>query len=133
MIKLFRPSRIITKDETFTVTREGEVIIKDAKPIKRDLMTFTVRGNIQPMGGRDLIMVPEGDRHKEQYWLFYNNKTIVLLHGQSIEADPAAIIVNDRMTRLGVNFQVQTVENWGTYSKARIMRIDVGPYAEGTS
>lgn len=129
MIKLQGPSQIITKDESFNVTREGEVIILDGKPIKRNLIKFSVRGNIQPMNGRDLLLVPEGDRFKEQYWLFYNNSSIVVDMGLEIEANPTSIIVNDRMTRLEVNFQVQTVENWGSYSRARIMRIDVGPYA----
>lgn len=129
MIKLQGPSTIITKDEQFTVTREGEVIILDGKPVKRNLFTFTVCGNIQPLSGRDLLLVPEGDRHKEQYYLFYNNSSIVLEKGLEIKADPTSIIVNDRMTRLGVNFQVQSVENWGSYSRARIMRDDVGPYA----
>lgn len=129
MIKLQGPSTIITKDESFSCTREGEVIILDGKPIKRFLVKFSVRGNIQPMSGRDLLLVPEGDRFKEQYWLFYNNSSIVVDEGLDIQADPTAIIINDRMTRLGVNFQVQTVENWGSYSKARIMRVDVGPYA----
>lgn len=129
MIKLQGPSTIITKDETFSVTREGQVIYLDGKPVKRNLAKFSVKGNIQPMNGRDLLLVPEGDRFKEQYWLYYNNSSIVVDQGLEIEADPAAIIVNDRITRLGANFQVQTVENWGTYSRGRIMRIDVGPYA----
>ena len=129
MIKLQGPSTIITKDESFTVTREGQVIILDGKPIKRGLMTFSVSGNIQPMNGRELLLVPEGDRFKEQYWLFYNNSSIVVNQGLEIETNPTSIIVNDRVTRLGVNFQVQNVENWGTYAKARIMRDDVGVYA----
>lgn len=129
MIKLQGPSTIITKDEVFSVTREGEVIIVDGKPIKRFLVSFTVRGNIQPLNGRDLLLVPEGDRFKEQYWIFYNNQSIVVDEGLDIEADPTSIIVNDRMTRLSVNFQVQSVENWGSYSRARIMRIDVGPWS----
>lgn len=132
MIKLQGPSQIITHDETFRITREGEVIIVDAKPIKRNLVVFTVCGNIQPMNGRDLLLVPEGDRHKEQYWLFYNNSSIIVEKGLEIKTDPTSIIVNDRMTRFAVNFQVQSVENWGTYSRARIMRIDVGPYASDT-
>lgn len=132
MIKLFGRSQIITKDETFDVTREGEVIYVDAKPVKRNLIEFHVRGNIQPMGGRDLLLVPEGDRHKEQYWLFYNNSSIVVADGLEVQDKPNEIIVNDRITRLGVNYQVQSVQDWGSFCQSRIMRVDVGPYAEGS-
>jgi hypothetical protein len=129
MIKLQGKSQIITHDETFKVTREGQVIIVDGKPVKKNLLTLKVKGNIQPVNGRDLLLVPEGDRFKEQYWIYYNNSSIIIDEGLEIETNPTSIIVNDRLSRLGGEYQVQSVENWGSFSRARIMRIDVGPYA----
>lgn len=123
--KLQGPSTIITGDETLAVIREGSVIptnvvYVDGKPLKRDAINFDITCNVQPFNGRDLLLVPEGDRFKEQYWIFMNQEQKPLL-------------VNDRVIRIqagqAVNFQVQTAEDWGSYTRARIMRIDVGPDA----
>lgn len=113
MIKLQGRSQILQKDEKLAVIREGCVKYIDGKPVKSDISNFTIVGNVQPMNGRDLLLVPEGDRFKEQYWLYTTNP----------------IQINDRILRCGVNFQTQSVEAWGTYAKARIMRVDVGPNA----
>jgi hypothetical protein len=117
MIGLQGPSQIINYDETIPVVRYGETIYLEGKPIQRKLKDFFITCNVQPVDGRDLLLVPEGDRFKEQYWLYTNNLQVPLRD-------------NDRIVRNGINFQTQNVENWGSYQKCRIMRIDVGPYAE---
>jgi hypothetical protein len=113
MISLQAPSQIINNDETFAVIREGCVQFVDGKPVKSKISRFQIRGTIQPLNGRELLLVPENDRFKEQYWVYSQNE----------------ILVNDRFIRCGVNFQVQDVEAWGSFFKARLMRIDVGPNA----
>ena len=115
MIKLQGQSQIILKDEVLDVFREGCITYVDGKPVKGELFKDKFRGNVQPMNGRDLLLVPEGDRFKEQYWIFTTYP----------------LLVNDRVVRCSVNFQTQTVETWGSYFRARIMRIDVGPYSVG--
>lgn len=115
MIRLQGPSYIITGDEVIPVVREDQVIYLEGKPVKRELAEFFIVCNVQPMDGRDLLLVPEADRFKEQYTLFTNNVQTPLMD-------------NDRIVRGGINFQCQNVENWGSYQKCRIMRIDVGPY-----
>lgn len=126
--KLQGPSTIITGDETLAVFREGtsigeKVVYVGGKPVKRDTMEFQMTCNVQPLSGRDLLLVEELDRTKEQYWVFSNNQQIPLQ-------------VNDRVVRKDlqtnnsrISYQVQSVENWGSYQKSRIMRIDTGPYA----
>jgi hypothetical protein len=111
MIKLQAPSQIITRDERLRVVRDGRVIYVDGKPIKSDFIAFEIKANIQPINGRELLIVPETDRFKEAYYLFTTDQ----------------ILVNDRIERCGVNFQVQTVEVWGNFIRSRIMRIDTGP------
>ena len=113
MIKLKTPSRIITRDEVLSVIREGCVKFIDGKPVKSDIRNFTIKANVQPLNGRELLIVPENDRFKEQYWVFTQD----------------LILVNDRIQRNGVNYQVQEPEAWGSYIRARIMRVDVGPNA----
>jgi hypothetical protein len=112
MIKLFGRSQIITKDEKLMFYREGCVKFVDGKPVKTGVTNFWVAGNVQPLNGRELLLVPENDRFKEQYWVWTMDD----------------VQVNDRVVRCGVNFQVQVVQSWGSYNQARIMRIDVGPY-----
>lgn len=115
MIRLQRPSKIITGDECLQVIRESEVVYLEGKPVKRRIMDFTITCNVQPVEGRDLLLVPEGDRFKEQYFLFTNNMAVPLR-------------TNDRIVREGINFQVQNVGNWGSFQECRIMRDDVGPF-----
>lgn len=129
MIKLFGKSQIIKGDEVLPFFRKGSVTYKDGKPVNGEPIEFAVRGNIQPMSSRDLLMVPEHDRYKEQYWLYIDNTQFAVRAGLDVEANPSVVITNDILTRLRVNYQVQSVENWGSYSRARIMRLDVGPNA----
>lgn len=109
--------RIITADETLTVIREDTQVdamttYVDGKPVKLGFSTFTVTANVQPMSGKDLMLVPEGDRSKDQYWVY---------------ATPAAMALqlNDKIHRKGVVYQVQSVQGWECYYQARIMAIDV--------
>jgi hypothetical protein len=126
VIKLFGPSQILRKDETLDVYREGPTTYADGKPVKHAQIRFQVVANVQPVNGRDLLLVPEHDRFKEQLWLYLDNKQFVVDEGLEVQG-PSRLKVNDRVARLSENYQVQSVENWGTYSRARAMRIDVGP------
>lgn len=112
MIKLQGKSQIMTSD-SLIVSRIGEVQYIDGKPVQKAIQEFELFGNVQPLNGRDLLLVPEGDRFKEQYFIFTSFQ----------------LLVNDRVIRCGVNYQTQTVENWGSFIRARIMRIDVGQFA----
>lgn len=132
-IKLFGSSQILKKDETLINYREGtnipeNVVYKDGKPIKRNGIKFEIIANVQPLSPRDLLLVPEGDRYTEQWWIFLNNIKVITEDGIEIQAEEL-VKTNDQIIRLGIYYQVQGVENWGSYSKARIMRVDVGPNA----
>lgn len=112
MIPLQGRSRIIGHDEMVTLFR-GTVSFVDGKPVAQREAKSLIRGTVQPLTGRDLLLVPEGDRTKEQYW-FWTECNVMLM---------------DRIERCGVNFQVQGVQNWGSFNQARMMRIDVGQYS----
>lgn len=104
-------------DERLKVFRAREVTYKEGKPEKHFTFSFFAIGNVQPLIGKDLLLVPEGDRDKEQYEFFCLN----------CEPCEDTLQLSDRVVRGGVNFEVQSVEPWGSYCIARIMRIDVGP------
>lgn len=109
---------IIGSSRQLTVFRPGCVQNVDGKPVRGPEAKTLVRANVQPLNGRDLLIVPEGDRHKEQYWVFVQL--------------PDSLAVQDRVIYKSVSFQVQTAEDWESYTKARMVRIDVGPNASGS-
>lgn len=106
-------------DEIIVIYRRKDIVWKDGRPVWNTQAAMKFRGNVQPMTGKDLLLVPEGDRLKEPLWVWTNNDGNCG-EGNSIE-------VNDMMARLNVNYQVQSTENWGSYTRSRMMRIDVGP------
>lgn len=123
MWKLQGPSRIINYDECLWVFRNGLVDYVDGKPVFPQPIEFKMTCNVQPMTGRDLMLVPEGDRYKEQYWVWMNQRDKPLEINDRVQR--RGLDDNNKETR--VNFQVQEIQNWGSYTRARIMRIDVGP------
>ncbi len=113
MYPLSGSSSIMNGDETLEFTRYPTPTYIDGKPVQGTPDTFDVICNRQPLSPRDLLVVPEGDRDKEQYWIFSEN-----LDEQIALQDETLI---DR-----VNFVVMGIEPWGSYSRARIVKIDVG-------
>lgn len=107
------PSRIMATDEILTVRHYLEVVYANGKPLPVAFEDIEIRANVQPVTGLQLMIVPEADRFKEQYYVYSQDKS--------------KISINDKVIRLGVNFQVQNVEEWGSYQRAMIMRVDVGP------
>lgn len=107
-------SRIMTKDELVPVTRETKARV-DGKYVVVASRSFDILANVQPVEGRELLLVPEADRFRENIWVF--------------SQDPQPLLVNDRLTRNGVNYQVQDVAEWGAHRECRATRIDVGPNA----
>lgn len=87
---------------------DGNIVYVDGKPVKRRGAVHRIKGSVQPLSGRDLMIVPEGDRLTEQYWVY--------------TADD--IQTNDKVRRLGAIFQVQDVKAWPSYRQARMMLVD---------
>ena len=133
MIKLFDYSQILNKDETLPVARKQAAHYVDGKPVYAPNLEFFIITNVQPVSGRDLLLVPEHDRFTEQYWLYFKNDQWFVNQGLEYHG-PSYLMINDIITRKDqanpntvANYQVQTIENWGSYCRARMMRVDVGP------
>lgn len=118
MIKMQGKSFMIGHDETLTITRDGAVTYVNGKPVAASGSTFQIKCNVQPVSGFELLIMPEADRFKEQYWVWTETTDIHLL--------------KDKVTRNGVIFQVQQLKPWGTYLQFRMVRVDVGPDATDT-
>ena len=105
---------LIIGDESLEVFRDGNVFYVDGKPVKVNKKSFLIDCNVQPVSGRELLMVPELDRHKEQYSIYVN--------GSPLET-------NDRIKRCEKYFQVQSLQNWGNHQEAKMMLIDGGDFS----
>lgn len=121
------PSEIMMGDEQLvcrqfdTVLGEGTVIVDGkrvfipASPGETPYEEFSFVGNVQPVTGDDLVLVPEGDRFNEQLFVW------VWTEGQQVPD------INSLVMREGQFYHTQAAETWGSYSRLRIQRVDVGP------
>lgn len=115
MYKMKGKSSIITRDESLTIFRETNPAYEDGVAVNQPSTQLSVKCNVQPLSGRELQLVPEGDRFREQYWVWAYPET--------------AIRTGDRIERKGKKFEVQSAESWGSYVRARMALIDAGKYA----
>lgn len=102
--------------ETLIVKRAANVRWIEGKPVETNIEPYEMIGNVQPFSPKDLLLVPEAQRTKEMLWIFTEQNTKIPQN-------------NDHVIRNGIYFQVQGVENWGTYSRIRVVREDVGAQA----
>lgn len=93
----------------------------DGKPQITLLSSEPFRANVQPLKGRELLLVPEHQRFIEQYWCYTQEKMFEKTGDTIRRGQPGD-------TPIFVHFQVQEVEHWGSYQRIRIMRVDVGQY-----
>ena len=119
MIGLSEESDIMVGDEVLTCRAYNKVLgdgvhIVDGKRIYLQYEEFQFLANCQTTTGDDLLLVPEGDRFNEQ---------LILYVTQRQERFPD---VNDLVYRDDW-YKVQALEDWASYAKLRIQRVDVGP------
>lgn len=69
--------------------------------------TFSILGNLQPLSGRDLLVMPEGQRSEETKWLF----SFVELRGRGPSNAPDEIAVT-YPSGLVETYVVTSVEYW---------------------
>lgn len=120
MYQMSGDSRIMLNDEQVLIRRQaltlgGDTVVVDGKRIQRGYEEFLLRCNVQPVSGAELLQVPEGDRYNEMLWLYVADRERPLQ-------------VNDLVFRPADGwYQVQNCEGWGSYTRAQMQRVDVGP------
>lgn len=102
-------------DEELFLLEFSPVIYVDGKSQQTLLSKTPFKASVQPLSGRDLLLVPEHQRFLEQWWVF------VPKHH--------ALSTGNVLHRNNVHYQVQETQDWGSYQECRIMRVDVGEYA----
>jgi len=98
--------------ETVAVKRYATTYTK-GRPVKTLSSSFTARGNIQPLSGKEVLQLPEGDRTSENLWMYTATE----------------IAVNDEITRLGKVYEARESQNWSTqgmlqHYKVRLVKKD---------
>lgn len=118
------PVELLDADETLSVIRQGDVVDTDVLYVDGVAVaaaaptTFEITCTVQPMQGKDLLLVPEAFRQKESLWLWQEH------YDQG--PDTLRVTLNDIVVRLGRAYQVQTAEDWGSYTHAILVAVDVG-------
>lgn len=93
------------------VRRECRITWDNGLTFANDVKNFDIKGIIIPLTGKELLLVPEGDRFRQQVWVYTQQE----------------IRDNDSIIWDGYPYEVQIVENWGSYRRSRAMKMDVGP------
>lgn len=106
-------SQLMNNDETVYIVRQPldvpeSITYVDGKPV-RDASQFDIfpcKANVQPLSGKELERLPDGQQTDDQLYLWTNN------HAQ-------AFWIGDLMERNGVKYQCEAVDAWGNYTRAR--------------
>ena len=93
---------IITKGECAKVCRKAKGAYVDGFYSDGKSCEFDIVASIQPLTGREILQVPEGDRLREHFNIFSEFK----------------MQVNDVMIKDSLKYEVQKVEDWNEYTKS---------------
>jgi hypothetical protein len=99
-------------DEELLRLEISPITYVDGKPQSQVITKHPFQANVQPLSGRDLLIVPEHQRFLEQWWIF------VPLHH--------ALTAGNIIHRKGIHYQIQETQSWGSFQECRMMRVDVG-------
>jgi hypothetical protein len=121
------PVELLECDETVDIIRQGnlspdDVTYVDGLPTAlHKPLRVAVRATLQPMGGRDLKLLPEGFRVLETLSMWQPH--------QFNETDIIRVDNGDIVLYGQKGYQVQSAKDWGSFTQASLTRIDLGTYA----
>lgn len=80
--------------QTTTITRKAAGSYVDGRWVDGAATVYTAAGNVQPLNGRELLQLPEGDRNREykkMYTAFaVQNDDVVTISGKTYQAQNVA-------------------------------------------
>lgn len=100
---------LISGGLSFSVYRNDGYEFVKGRPQITGKTSFTIKGNIQPLTGSEILRLEEGDRTRDQFNLWTKSK----------------LMKHDIVIYESRKYQVEIVEEWQSYNKARIVRMDV--------
>lgn len=126
MWQLDGPVELLECDEQVDIVRQGRLSPADVQYIDglptaaHPPLRVTVTATLQPMGGRDLQMVPEAFRDKETLAMWQAHRTA--------SQDALRVDITDLVLYGAKGYQVQAAEDWGSYTRATLVAVDLGAY-----
>ena len=100
---------LISGGMTFVVHRNDGYEFVKGRPQVSGKTSFSIKGNLQPLTGNEILRLEEGDRTRDQFNLW--TKTRLMKHD---------VVIHESR-----KYQVEIVEEWQNHYKARIVRMDV--------
>lgn len=100
---------LISGGMSFQVIRQKGYEFEKGRPVSTGEESFTIKGNLQPLTGNEILRLDEGDRTRDQFNLWTKGK----------------LKKTDEVLVDGRKYQVEQVEDWQSHQKVRIVRMDV--------
>lgn len=100
---------LISGGTSFEVIRSKGFDFVKGRPVSKGESSFSIKGNIQPLTGNEILRLDEGDRTRDMFNLW--TKSTLEKH--------------DVVCFSGRKYQVEMVENWQNHQKCRIVKVDV--------
>jgi hypothetical protein len=89
---------------SYTVTRGSPTTGgTDGRAVVASPSTFSIKASVQPLNGRDLLRLPEGERSTERVKVYSPTQLFTTGAGQ----------VADLISVLGISYEVETAQVWG--------------------
>lgn len=102
---------LISTGEKLNVRRYGSVDWVKGRPENQKCEEFCIVANVQPLTGKEVLKLEEGERTKDHLNLWTKGD----------------IRKKDVVKRCNELYEVQNVEMWQSHRKARMVLIDVEP------
>ena len=77
----------------------------------------SILGSIQPLGGKDIVRIPEGDRTRQRLKVYSSDKALISRDIILKEADELCIGCD--------KFQVESVEYWPEFYKLIVVKMNI--------
>lgn len=122
MISLGRDLIASLNGTTLTFKRKAKGSYVRGLWVDGDEEEVSIFASVQPLGGKDLMRIPEGDRTRKRLKLYSADEALISLRVDLIESD---VIPYD-----GSSYQVESVEKWPSYWKiivAEVNKIEESP------
>lgn len=101
---------------TYTVTRYGAGSYVEGEHTEGTASTFDIKASVQPMSGRELMKLPEGERTQDN---------LVVLTASELRTREGTAQA-DRLSIDGATYEVLGVEDWyseGGFYRAHVRRV----------
>ena len=79
--------------------------------------TVVIFGSIQPLSGKELVRLAEGDRTRQRLKVYSADRSLT---SRDIVLTEADVLIID-----GEDFQVEVVEKWPDYYKLQVVKLNI--------